>query len=57
LVSPSAVCIRPLVTFPVLAAHGEHVWLDDRDERFTASIHTLISGLQAAQPTLRNPQH
>jgi len=56
-VSPSAVCIRPLVTFPVLAAHGEHVWLDDRDERFTASIHTLISGLQAAQPTLRNPQH
>jgi AcrR family transcriptional regulator len=43
--------------FPVLAAHGEHVWLDDRDERFTASIHTLIRGLQAAQPGPRHPRH
>jgi len=47
----------PTDRFPVLATIGEHVWLDDRDERFTASIHTLISGLQAAQPAPRNPQH
>jgi AcrR family transcriptional regulator len=40
----------PADRFPVLATLGEHVWLEDRDERFTASIHTLISGLQAAQP-------
>jgi hypothetical protein len=47
----------PTDRFPVLAAHGEHIWLDDRDERFTASLHTLISGLQAAQPGPRHPRH
>ena len=47
----------PTDRFPVLAAIGEHVWLDDRDERFTASLHTLISGLQAAQPGPRNLRH
>jgi hypothetical protein len=46
----------PTDRFPLLAAHGEHIWLDDRDERFTASLHTLISGLQAAQPDPRSPQ-
>jgi AcrR family transcriptional regulator len=35
--------------FPVLATLGEHVWVPDRDERFTASLHTLITGLQTAQ--------
>jgi AcrR family transcriptional regulator len=39
----------PTDRFPVLAALGEHVWADNRDERFTASLHTLINGLQAAQ--------
>ena len=34
--------------FPALAALGEHVWANDRDERFTASLDTLLSGLQAA---------
>jgi AcrR family transcriptional regulator len=34
--------------FPALTALGEHVWVDNRDERFTFSFHTLISGLQAA---------
>ena len=29
--------------------HGEHIWADNRDERFTASLDTLIGGLQAAQ--------
>ena len=47
----------PTDRFPVLATLGEHIWLDDRDERFTASLHTLISGLQAAQPGPRHPRH
>ena len=33
--------------FPALVALGEHVWLDNRDERFTAGLDTLIGGLQA----------
>jgi len=33
--------------FPALAALGEHVWANDRDERFTASLDTLLRGLQA----------
>jgi AcrR family transcriptional regulator len=40
----------PADRFPVLAALGEHVWADDRDERFTASLCTLINGLQATVP-------
>jgi len=32
--------------FRLLATIGEHVWLDDRDERFTAGLDTLIDGLQ-----------
>jgi AcrR family transcriptional regulator len=36
----------PADRFPVLASHGEHVWITDRNERFTASLHTLIAGLQ-----------
>jgi TetR/AcrR family tetracycline transcriptional repressor len=39
----------PTDRFPLLAAIGEHVWADNRDERFTASLGTLISGIQAAQ--------
>jgi AcrR family transcriptional regulator len=34
--------------FPMLANLGEHVWVTDRDERFTANLDTLINGLQAA---------
>jgi AcrR family transcriptional regulator len=34
--------------FAALAALGEHVWADNRDERFTASLDTLLRGLQAA---------
>jgi len=47
----------PADRFPVLATIGTHVWLDDRDQRFTASLHTLITGLQAAQPGRRHPRH
>lgn len=32
--------------FPTLVALGEHVWLDNRDERFTAGLDVLVSGLE-----------
>jgi hypothetical protein len=32
--------------FPALVALGEHVWLDNRDERFTAGLDVLADGLQ-----------
>lgn len=35
--------------FPTLIALGEHVWLDNRDERFTAGINALVDGLERAQ--------
>jgi AcrR family transcriptional regulator len=35
--------------FPVLAALGEHIWAADRDEQFTASLHTIIAGLQTRE--------
>jgi AcrR family transcriptional regulator len=38
----------PVDRFPMVAALGEHVWVTDRDERFTANLHTLINGLRAA---------
>jgi TetR/AcrR family tetracycline transcriptional repressor len=33
--------------FPVLSALGEHIWAGDRDEQFSASLHTITVGLQA----------
>ena len=39
--------------FPALAALGEHVWANDRDERFTASLDTLLRGLQATPRSQR----
>jgi AcrR family transcriptional regulator len=38
----------PADRFPVLAVLGEHVWADDRDERFSADLDTILAGLQAA---------
>ncbi|MDQ3761912.1 MAG: TetR/AcrR family transcriptional regulator [Actinomycetota bacterium] len=35
--------------FPTLITLGEHVWLDNRDQRFTAGINALINGLERAQ--------
>jgi TetR/AcrR family transcriptional regulator, tetracycline repressor protein len=32
--------------FPALVALGEHVWVDNRDERFTAGLEVLLSGLE-----------
>ena len=37
----------PSDRFPALVALGAHVWVDNRDERFTAGLDTLIDGLQA----------
>ncbi|MGH3900945.1 MAG: TetR/AcrR family transcriptional regulator [Pseudonocardiaceae bacterium] len=35
--------------FPTLIALGEHVWLDNRDERFTTGINALVDGLEQTQ--------
>ncbi len=54
----------PASRFPALAALGAYAWADDRDQRFTASLDTLIAGLQAtlrprtrdaSQPTQTGP--
>jgi AcrR family transcriptional regulator len=37
----------PADQFPVLAVLGEHVWADNRDERFTVGLDTLLAGLMA----------
>jgi AcrR family transcriptional regulator len=39
----------PADRFPTLVALGEHVWLDNRDERFTAGLDVLIDGLEQAR--------
>jgi AcrR family transcriptional regulator len=43
----------PANRFPTLVALGEHIWLDNRDERFAAGLDVLMGGLQrlpAGQP-------
>jgi AcrR family transcriptional regulator len=44
--------------FPALVALGEHVWVDNRDERFTAGLQVLIDGLEHARtsPTTSTPE-
>jgi len=39
----------PASSFPALAAHGTHAWADDREQRFTSGLDTLICGLETAQ--------
>ncbi len=39
----------PASSFPTLAAHGTDAWADDREERFTSGLDTLICGLQTAR--------
>jgi AcrR family transcriptional regulator len=39
----------PASRFPALAALGRYAWADDRDQRFTAGLDTLVRGLQAGQ--------
>ncbi len=45
--------------FPALVALGEHVWVDNRDERFTAGLQVLVDGLEHARrsPTGRRSGH
>jgi AcrR family transcriptional regulator len=35
--------------FPALVALGHHVWVDNRDERFSAGLQVLLEGLEYAQ--------
>jgi len=44
--------------FPTLVALGEHVWVDNRDERFTAGLDVLMAGLEHGRnsPTAENGQ-
>jgi AcrR family transcriptional regulator len=39
----------PSDRFPALAALGEHVWVDNRDQRFTAGLQVLVDGLEHAR--------
>jgi TetR/AcrR family transcriptional regulator, tetracycline repressor protein len=39
----------PADRFPALAALGENLWADNRDQRFTTSLDTLVRGLDAAR--------
>jgi hypothetical protein len=39
----------PAGSFPTLAKYGTYAWADDREERFSSGLDTLMCGLQAAQ--------
>jgi AcrR family transcriptional regulator len=39
----------PPERFPALVAVGQHVWVDNRDERFSAGLDVLIAGLEHAR--------
>jgi AcrR family transcriptional regulator len=41
--------------FPALVALGEHVWLDNRDERFEAGLDVLVDGLEHARNAPQRP--
>lgn len=40
----------PSDRFPTLIALGRHVWVDNRDERFTTGLATILHGLDATRP-------
>jgi AcrR family transcriptional regulator len=42
-------CSLPSDRFPALVALGEHVWVDNRDQRFTAGLQVLVDGLEHAR--------
>lgn len=42
-------------SFPTLIALGEHVWVDNRDERFAAGINALVDGLEQAHRATPQP--
>jgi AcrR family transcriptional regulator len=39
----------PADRFPTLISLGEHVWVDNRDQRFATSLDTLVDGLETAR--------
>ena len=41
--------------FPALVALGEHVWVDNRDQRFTAGLQVLVDGLEHARHSPHRP--
>jgi AcrR family transcriptional regulator len=41
--------------FPALVALGEHVWVDNRDQRFTAGLQVLVDGLEHAPNAPHRP--
>jgi TetR/AcrR family transcriptional regulator, tetracycline repressor protein len=41
--------------FPALVTLGEHVWVDNREERFTAGLDVLADGLEQARRSLHRP--
>ena len=41
--------------FPALVALGEHVWVDNRDQRFTAGLEVLVDGLEHARNSTHRP--
>jgi AcrR family transcriptional regulator len=41
--------------FPALVALGEHVWIDNRDQRFTAGLQVLVDGLEHARRSPHRP--
>jgi AcrR family transcriptional regulator len=45
----------PPERFPALVALGEHVWVDNRDERFTAGLDVLVDGLEHARTFPQRP--
>jgi AcrR family transcriptional regulator len=45
----------PPERFPALVALGEHVWLDNRDQRFTAGLYVLVDGLEHARNAPHRP--
>ena len=45
----------PPERFPALVALGEHVWLDNRDQRFTAGLDVLVDGLEHTRRSPHRP--
>jgi TetR/AcrR family tetracycline transcriptional repressor len=45
----------PPERFPALVALGEHVWRDNRDERFAAGLDVLVDGLEHARRAPHRP--
>jgi AcrR family transcriptional regulator len=41
--------------FPALVALGEHVWVDNRDQRFAAGLDVLVDGLEQARRSPHRP--